>query len=135
MNNKQISLAFSTQYNGLTNQIISDIFISDTNLKIHANNTNAPNAYKCKGLWDTGATNTVISEKIISALSLPIISKTPIISVNGTFENTTHMIDLWLPNFLVIRQIPVAKGIFPNNFDVLIGMDIITKGVCQVNCV
>ena len=42
MNNRQISPAFSTQYNGLTNQIISDIFISDTNLKIHADNTNTP---------------------------------------------------------------------------------------------
>ena len=46
MNNRQISPAFSTQYNGLTNQIISDIFISDTNLKIHADNTNTPIDFK-----------------------------------------------------------------------------------------
>ena len=128
MNSREkISPAFSTQYNGLANQIISDIFVSDTNCKIKAQNTEAPNAYKCKGLWDTGATNTAISAKIVSALNLPIISKTPIIGVNGTFETTTHMIDLWLTNFLVIRRIPVAKGIFPHNFDILIGMDIITK--------
>lgn len=36
--------------------------------------------------------------------------------------------DLWLPNHAVFRKVRVIKGTFNKEFDVLIGMDIITRG-------
>lgn len=87
-----------------------------------------PEALKCKALWDTGATNTVISQKLVTSLNLPVISKTQIFGVNNLSPTSIHIIDLWLPNYCVICKIPAAKGdLFPD-FDVLIGMDIISRG-------
>ena len=117
--------AFSTQYNGLASQLINEVYVSDTlkTLRIPLKS-----AYKCNGLWDTGATNTVISSKIIDELKLPIVSKTPIQSVNGRSETTMHVIDLWLPNHMVIRKVRALRGDLPSEIGVLIGMDIIVRG-------
>ena len=119
---------FSTQYDSIAREIISDIFISDATIRIDFPNSDKTNVFQCKGLWDTGATYSVISDKIVKQLKLPIISKTPIIGVNGRFETTTHIVDLWLPNHAVFRKVRVIKGTFNKEFDVLIGMDIITRG-------
>ena len=78
-----------------------------------------PQAYKCQGLWDTGASCSVISKRLVSELGLPAISKVPIIGVNGKFITTSHVIDLWLPNKYVVRRVNVTMGTLSPNFDVL----------------
>lgn len=119
---------FSTQFASIANQIFSDIFVSDTILNISNDELDTQKAVKCKGLWDTGAMYSVISDRIVKQLNLPIISKTPIIGISGTIVTTTHIIDLWLPDNIVFRKVRVAKSKFPKDFDFLIGMDIITRG-------
>ncbi len=120
--------AWSLHYDGLAEQIITDIHVSDAVKAVSIPVGGEPDALPCKGLWDTGATNTVISKRIVERLELPAISKTKVFGVSGVFETTTHVVDLWLPNYFVIRRVPATQGILGEDCDVLIGMDIITGG-------
>lgn len=122
------SRVYSIRYKGLARQLISDIYISDAVLKLEKPELDSQGTVLCQGLWDTGATNTVVSDRIIEKLELPVVSLTHVDGVNGKFETTMHMIDLWLPNFLVIQKVLVTKGILPSDIDALIGMDVITMG-------
>lgn len=119
---------FSQRYKGIVNAIYSEVYISDSyKTAIQPVEERRPEI-TCNGLWDTGATCTVITQKVVDALQLPVIAKTPIIGVGGTFTATMHVIDVWLPNRIVIPELKVTKGILGANFDILLGMDIITKG-------
>lgn len=125
--------AFPTYFDRKTNQIITDVFVSDTLQKVPVPAYDDPQALKCKSLWDTGATNTVISQRLVTSLNLSVISKTQIFGVNNLSETTIHAIDLWLPNHCVIRKIPAAKGELSQDSDVLIGMDIISRGDLSIS--
>ena len=84
--------------------------------------------FKSMGLWDTGATSTTITSKVIKALALPELGITKASGVSGTFMTSVHMIDLMLPNGIVVPKLKVTKGILGDHFDVLIGMDVISLG-------
>ena len=116
--------AFSLHFDGIARQIISEVYITDAIQKDPENLKQVT----CNGLWDTGATNTVISKKIVEELNLPVISKTPILGVTGTIETTTHVINLWLPECVVVQRLPVMAGTLTSDIDVLIGMDVIVGG-------
>ena len=122
------SNAFSIEYSSITLSITTDVYVSDTLKNVDLPRNGEPQAYKCQGLWDTGASCSVISKRLVSELGLPAISKVPIIGVNGKFITTSHVIDLWLPNKYVVRRVNVTMGTLSPNFDVLIGMDVITRG-------
>ena len=120
--------AFSTNHDGIVRQLDSEIYVSNSALKIPVPSSGEPAAYKCRAVWDTGAMITVISDKLALELELPVVSKTSIQGVNGVSETMIHLVDLWLPNSAVIRCVHAAQGKCFNNFDVLIGMDVITRG-------
>ena len=78
-------------------------------------------------LWDTGATGTVISEKVVQALGLKSTGKEIVYHANGRSKVDTYSINILLPNNVDFRALKVTEGVL-NNIDVLIGMDIISKG-------
>ena len=90
-----------------------------------------PNYIKAKdryiAIWDTGATNTVISEKLAKELHLTSIGKANVSTAGGLIEVDKYIIDLKLPNSLRIQNVMVTSGKLSDT-DFLIGMDIITLG-------
>lgn len=78
-------------------------------------------------LWDTGATNTVISKKVVDELGLKPVSKTKTFHANGESIVDVYYVNVILPNNMGCNFLKVTQGILPN-FDVLIGMDIIGQG-------
>lgn len=78
-------------------------------------------------LWDTGASHTAITERVINDLSLPTIGMVDQCSASGVNRTTTHLINMGLPNGVGFAMLAVAKAKLVN-IDVLIGMDVITKG-------
>lgn len=78
-------------------------------------------------VWDTGATNTVITENIVGRLGLEPIGVVEMHTVNGTREGGVYLVDLCLPNQLWITGVPAIDSEI-NDADVLIGMDIISMG-------
>ena len=79
-------------------------------------------------LWDTGATSTSISKRLVSQLQLPPISKAHISCAGQPYESNVYMVDLHLPNGVTVKNVKVTEFENNNRFDVLVGMDIITRG-------
>ena len=79
------------------------------------------------GLWDTGATGTVISKRVIDTLNLRPISKCKVFHAGGESIVNVYAINLHLPNHVAFQFIKVTEGNL-NGFDVLIGMDVMSQG-------
>ncbi len=86
-----------------------------------------PEIYQFIGLWDTGASGTVVSKAVVDKLGLKPIGKSKVFHANGESIVNVYAINLFLPNQVGFQFVKVTEGIF-NNFDLLIGMDIITTG-------
>ena len=112
--------AFTANHLGRANQIITEvtIILPNTNIK-----------QLVKAIWDTGATASVITEKIVNALGLKPTGMSNVITANGPTVQSTYIVDIVLPNNLQVRDVTVtgAPG-FSSDCDVLIGMDIISLG-------
>ena len=78
-------------------------------------------------LWDTGAYSSVVSQRVVDALGLTEVARNHACGVNGWYESPIYVIDLQLPNGVKITGLPVSLGNMVIA-DVLIGMDVISKG-------
>ena len=87
--------------------------------------------------WDTGATNTVIAPEIVAALGLKPNGKQAVSTLNGIIDVNTYLIDLCFENGYKIANLRVLSGDDYSEFDydVLVGMDVITKGDFVVSTV
>jgi hypothetical protein len=115
---------------GLLNQLKSKAAVSDFTKANHAVPAREQQIEKmeCWALWDTGATGTVVSPRAVAILGLPTISEIGVWGVGGPALTTLHVIDLWLPNLVIIPRLQVTMGFLDNDIDVLIGMDVIGRG-------
>jgi hypothetical protein len=95
-----------------------------------------PKIVSFTGIWDTGATGTMVTSKVVGALSLKATGQTDVHTADGTHTCNTYIIDLYLPMMEVaIRGLNVTEGTLVGA-DVLIGMDVITLGdfsICNSN--
>lgn len=78
-------------------------------------------------VWDTGATDTVISPAIVQELGLKPNGKSSISAYGGSVEVNTYLIDLCFQNGTKIENLEVLSGAYCD-YDVIIGMDVITQG-------
>ena len=84
-------------------------------------------------LWDTGASNTVISKNVVDQLSLKPSGKSKVYHANGESTVNSYQVNLFLPNQVAFQFMRVTEGIL-TDFDMLIGMDIICTGdLCITN--
>jgi len=84
-------------------------------------------AKKYVGIWDTGATNSVISQKVVDECDLRPIGMAMVHSATESKLCETFLVSIFLPNKVGIPSIRVTKGVL-TDCDVLIGMDIINQG-------
>ena len=80
------------------------------------------------GIWDTGATNSVITEKVVNECGLKPIGVAKVSHVGGESHCDVFLINMVLPNNIGISALRVTQGKITGNVDVLIGMDIMTLG-------
>lgn len=92
-----------------------------------------PRRVRCVAVWDTGATGTMISEKVANDLHLVPCGHTNITGVHGTEKAKQYKIDLSFSNGFVMPDICVAEASNGGGFDVLVGMDIIGNGALFIN--
>lgn len=115
--------SFIISYNQITNRLKSEVTIQ------YNDKSNVATA-----LWDTGATNTCISENIVSKLSLISTGKIEMHGSTGSSEQNTYLVDIILPNNVKIDNLMVIDSdIGKQNIDMLIGMDIINRGDFSVS--
>lgn len=80
-------------------------------------------------LWDTGATCSVISKVVAEKLKLTSLGKERIRTPSGESVCDVYLIDIVLPNNLDILNFKVMDSeIGKQGLDLLVGMDIISKG-------
>jgi len=117
--------SFTTKYKGRSNVLQNEVQISQA--FDPKDNLERPPLNTFISTWDTGATNTVISEKVIIQCGLKPIGMIKTHHVGGEEIVETFLIHLVLPNNVGIHELKVSKGTL-FGCDVLIGMDIIGIG-------
>ena len=122
MPNQQVS-AFTYKATGRANVLLSDV-------KVSAHKEIIPNAISkdFKAIWDTGATNTAISERVVKQCDLLPISKAISNTANGQRTVNVYLIDLYLPNNVIIGGVRATEFTAVEGSDLLIGMDVIGMG-------
>lgn len=82
---------------------------------------------KTKALVDTGANSSCISERLATACRLKPISALKMISAHGTSIAQIYEVSIKLPNEILFESVPVVEISGSKSFDVIIGMDILSK--------
>lgn len=82
-----------------------------------------PEIKEFTGVWDTGASGSVISHEVVRQLGLIPISQQRVLHTQGADIVYVYRVNIFLPNRIVIPNVTVTEG----NVN-LIGMDIIGLG-------
>ena len=86
--------AFSRSYNkGISRILISDVYVSEV-----YHTTNRPQNLiikKYTALWDTGATNTVITKKVMMECKLWSTGMTKVIHAGGETITNSYLVNLY----------------------------------------
>lgn len=118
--------AFTGSADGLAKQLVSFVGISLPN---ELKDINLQNILQFRGIWDTGATSSVITQKIVQKLDLKPIGKTQVQGVTGVAVRDRFLVNFYLPNKVVIPNVSVTEcDALAGDFEILIGMDIIGLG-------
>ena len=121
--------AFTSSYTGLSNVLENDVLISKAfdpspdRVKSEEFQTK-----QYKAIWDTGATGTVITQKVVDECDLKAIGVTEVFTAQGKSKANLYLVNVWLPNKVIIYNVKVALGQLIGNAEVLIGMNIISRG-------
>lgn len=84
-------------------------------------------AVKSKALVDTGANSSCISKRLASACQLRPVSALKMISAHGMSIAQVYEVSISLPNDTVFSSLSVVEVEGSRLFDVIIGMDILSK--------
>lgn len=87
-----------------------------------------PQFHDFQAIWDTGATNSVITQRVVDTVHLQPIGMTLVQGVHSKEMSEVYLVNVRLLNGVGVPHVRVTKGILANGVDVLIGMDIITIG-------
>lgn len=116
--------SFTVDYDSLVNAIIVNVGI--TPLKSPETIKDSEIVY-FKALWDTGATNSVVTKDTAKKLGLVSIGKTKVFHAGGESTTNVFIVNIFLPN-RIIFPVKVTECDDSTTFGLIIGMDIISRG-------
>jgi len=120
--------AFTVTYDGLSRTLVSDVLIADA-FNSATSQSGQQTAFKqYKGIWDTGATASVITQKVVDDLSVKPTSMAQVTHAHGQTMAEVYLVNIALPNGVAFTTVRVTKGILGPGAEVLIGMDVIGQG-------
>ena len=120
---KTVTHAFTLKSDGITNALLMDVEITAVG--------NPSQSVKTKAIWDTGATNTVITKEVVAKLGLIATGFTEVNTASETNRRTnTYLVDIKLKADLTVSAVQVTEGVIlsEKGIDCLLGMDIISLG-------
>lgn len=84
----------------------------------------------CRAIWDTGATGSMISADVAQRLNLRPLGETRILGVHGAQKAKVYKVDLVFKQAdVILPGIRVSEADAGGGFDLLVGMDIIGRGM------
>ena len=78
-------------------------------------------------IWDTGATNSVITQEVVDDCGLAPIGVVQVHGVHGVDNADVFLVNIYLPNRVAFGAVRVTKGRL-TGAQILIGMDLINQG-------
>ncbi len=79
-------------------------------------------------IWDTGATGTVITQKVVNHCGLKPTGRTVVKTAQGEMQTPVYLVNIMLPNMVGVANLRVTRGNLGGDADILIGMDIVGMG-------
>lgn len=125
---KKLHHAFKQEYNGITDVLKTEVFIS--NIELPENKPTPDKFLQINAIWDTGATGSVITSGLAQKLNLKPIDMVTVSGVGGNILVNAYFVNIILQtsvNPIIFPMRRVTEGIL-GEFDALIGMDIIQQG-------
>lgn len=86
-----------------------------------------PSIVTFNGIWDTGATNSAITQKVVDACGLKPFTVGMVNTANGPVQRPVFLINISIFQGTTIHNVAATLGDFVGA-DALIGMDVITHG-------
>ena len=84
-------------------------------------------------LWDTGSTESLISEKIVKMIEPILKNKSKYVTRDVVIECETYAVSLSLSDEITFRDVLMKKAdLSDKNDDIIIGMDIISRGDFEI---
>ena len=96
-------VAFTTSYTGRTNVLKNEVQISQAFDPLSA--PKLPKLKKFIAIWDTGATSSVITQKVASDCGLKPIGMAKVHHAKGETTTPVYLASIFLPNKVVIPQL------------------------------
>lgn len=116
---------FTYEYNSLSPVLSTEVGISQAH-DPRVENT-LQEYKKFKAIWDTGATGSVVTRKVVDECGLQPVSVATVHTVGGSRPSNVYYVNFELPNEVIVAFIPITEGDI-YGADALIGMDIINLG-------
>ncbi|MGD2091322.1 MAG: retroviral-like aspartic protease family protein [Candidatus Aminicenantes bacterium] len=123
---KTVHQAFRNCYDHIVRELVTDAAIKSAAILV---GEDEPIWINVKAVWDTGATQTVITNRIVKRLKLKPTGKAIVFGVNSQTIVNRYMVDIELPNKIKFSTFEVLESdLNSQDIDLLVGMDIIQKG-------
>lgn len=117
--------SFTSTYSGIVDRLITDCGICQA--YIPNPNIPHPKIETFRALWDTGASRSTISPNVVRKLGLQHTGFAKVFHAKGEADTKVYKVNIILLNGTGHTAMDVLEGDL-HNFDVLIGMDIISRG-------
>lgn len=120
--------ALTLKANGIARSVISDLGVSEPFIPNNGNKKQ-PKIHSTKALWDTGATQCVITGATAKTMGLVPIGMTTVETAGGPSNQNEYLVNFYLPGDVVIHNVRVTEcKVTSGNFGAIIGMNVITAG-------
>ncbi len=125
--------SFTLRADSLLKEIITDVAVFDARYN-DISSLNDPRVLHTKALWDTGATNCVITPSCAKALNLHPVGLARTLHAGGESMAKIYLVTITLPNGVGIKNVRVTEcAEQAGSFGIIIGMDIITRGDLSIS--
>ena len=115
------SEALYYKFPSIQKRIVTPINIINTFIEKHKSTTE-------NALWDTGATISAITPKLVNDLGFVPAGTMAISGITGTLDVKFILAAIQLPDGILRPNIKMAVCDFSQNINIILGMDIITLG-------
>ncbi|GAJ10521.1 unnamed protein product [marine sediment metagenome] len=124
--------SFVTSYKGISRVLHNQVHITEAfNPSTITGNITPQNlgAKEYIAIWDTGATGSIITKKVVNDLGLKPIGITQLYTANDKrVDAPQYHIAIFLPNRVYVHELVVTEATVTGDAEILIGMDIINAG-------
>lgn len=113
----------ASYYTKIVDRLITDIVIKNKNKSVNV-----------KALWDTGATTSAVSSRVVKELSLPYVRTADVSMPISSDVVDVYMVTVQISDEIIYDNLEVFELPFENQeTDFIIGMNIISTGEFHVS--